>query len=219
MDNRQNFIEKAAYTAFLLSGLTAVLCVLLITAYLVVSGIPAIAKIGAAEFLLGQKWASTAAEPKYGILPFILTSIYGTAGAILTGVPIGFFVAVYLAKLAPKRVKAIMESAVSLMAGIPSVVYGLVGMMLFSNRIGSCLLAGALTLVIMNLPTVMRTTQESLKAVEQSYKEGAFGLGAGKWRVIYTILGTGSFFTDIFPDGTAPLLLFRAVLSLFGGIG
>lgn len=186
MDNRQNFIEKAAYTAFLLSGLTAVLCVLLITAYLVVSGIPAIAKIGAAEFFFGQKWASTAAEPKYGILPFILTSIYGTAGAVLTGVPIGFFAAVYLAKLAPKRVKAVMESAVSLMAGIPSVVYGLVGMMVlvpavrkvFSLADGAGLFAAILVLAVMILPSVIKVSVTALEAVPKEYEYGSLALGA-----------------------------------------
>ena len=185
--------ENIIHGVFLLLGLITVGCVLLITVYLVISGIPAIREIGIIPFLFGTKWASTAAEPSYGILPFILTSVYGTAGAILLGVPIGFMTAVYLAKAAPPRIKTVMGSAVSLLAGIPSVVYGLVGMLFFCQFLGmqTSLMAGALTLVIMNLPTIMRTTQESLKTVPQSYREGAFGLGAGKWRTIRTLVLPG----------------------------
>ena len=129
MKAKRNLLEDAVHGIFLLLGLVTVACVLLITVYLVVSGIPAIREIGIVEFLFGSVWASTAAEPKYGILPFILTSVYGTAGAILLGVPIGFLTAVYLAKMAPKSVKELMGQAVSMLAGIPSVVYGLVGML------------------------------------------------------------------------------------------
>ena len=129
MKRSKHWLELLVHGIFLVLGLITVGCVLLITVYLVISGIPAIRKIGLFPFLFGQEWASTAARPAYGILPFILTSIYGTAGAILLGVPIGFFTAVYLAKLAPPKVKAVMQTAVSLLAGIPSVVYGLVGML------------------------------------------------------------------------------------------
>ena len=129
MKNKKNLAENIIHGIFLILGLVTVACVLLITVYLVISGIPAIRKIGIVKFLFGTKWASTAAEPEYGILPFILTSIYGTAGAIAVGVPIGFMTAVYLAKVAPPKVKAAVGSAVGLLAGIPSVVYGLVGMM------------------------------------------------------------------------------------------
>ena len=126
---KNKMIEKAIHGVFLILGLLTVGCVLLITIYLVISGIPAITEIGLFDFLFGTKWASTADEPSYGILPFILTSVYGTAGAILIGVPIGFFAAVYLSKMANPKVKAFMEGAVSVLAGIPSVVYGLVGML------------------------------------------------------------------------------------------
>ena len=102
---------------------------LLITVYLILSGLPAITKIGLGNFLFGTEWSSTASDPKYGILPFILTSVYGTCGAILLGVPVGFLTAVFLSKMAPKKLRSVMESAVSLLAGIPSVVYGLVGML------------------------------------------------------------------------------------------
>ena len=124
---KNQMIEKIIHGIFLILGLITVGCVLLITVYLVFSGIPAIREIGLLDFLFGKEWTSTAAEPKYGILPFILTSIYGTAGAIVIGVPVGFMTAVYLSKLASSKVKAAMQSAVSLLAGIPSVVYGLVG--------------------------------------------------------------------------------------------
>ena len=188
---KKKIFETAVHGIFLLLGLVTVGCVLLISVYLVASGIPAIREIGFWNFLFGTGWASTAAEPKFGILPFILTSVYGTAGAIVIGVPVGFFTAVFLSKIAGKRLRVAIETAVNLLAGIPSVVYGLVGMLLFSNNFGTSILAGALTLVIMNLPTVMRTTQESLKTVPQSYREGAFGLGAGKWRVIRTVVLPG----------------------------
>ena len=134
--NGKRIFETAVQGVFLILGLITVACVLLITVYLVISGIPAIREIGLIPFLFGDKWASTAAEPSYGILPFILTSIYGTAGAILLGVPIGFFAAVYLAKVASPRVKAVIQSAVSLLAGIPSVVYGFFGMMVVPQGVG-----------------------------------------------------------------------------------
>ena len=188
--------ERVIHGIFLILGLVTVACVLLITVYLVISGIPAIMEIGLWDFLFGKIWDPAATDPQYGILPFILSSIYGTAGSLVIGVPIGFFTAVYLSKKASPKVKEWMSAAVSLLAGIPSVVYGLVGMMVLVPGIreifhlpdGASLLAGALTLVIMNLPTIMRTTQESLKTVPQSYREGAFGLGAGKWRVIRTVV-------------------------------
>ena len=126
MKNRKQLFETFIHGVFLILGLITVGCVLLITLYLIISGIPAIREIGLVQFLFGTQWASTAADPSFGILPFILTSIYGTAGAILLGVPIGFLTAVYLSKLAPPKIKAVVSGAVSLLAGIPSVVYGLV---------------------------------------------------------------------------------------------
>ena len=122
---RKNLFENIIQGIFLILGLITVGFVLLITVYLIISGIPAIKEIGLFKFLFGKTWASTAAEPLYGILPFIVTSVYGTAGAIIIGVPIGFMSAVYLAKIAPKKIKTLIEGAVSLLAGIPSVVYGL----------------------------------------------------------------------------------------------
>ncbi len=186
MKLKRNLLEDAVHGIFLLLGLVTVACVLLITVYLVVSGIPAIRQIGLAEFLLGSTWASTAAEPKYGILPFILTSVYGTAGAIALGVPVGFLTAVYLAKMAPKSVKEIMGQAVSMLAGIPSVVYGLVGMMvlvpgirkLFHVPDGASLLAAMVVLAIMILPSIIKMSVTALEAVPKEYEDASLALGA-----------------------------------------
>ena len=186
MKRKQSYPEAVVHGIFLLLGLVTVACVLLITVYLVVSGIPAIREIGIVKFLFGAEWASTAAEPKYGILPFILTSVYGTAGAILLGVPIGFLTAVYLAKMAPKSVKEIMGQAVSMLAGIPSVVYGLVGMMvlvpgirkLFHVPDGASLLAAIVVLAIMILPSIIKMSVTALEAVPKEYEGASLSLGA-----------------------------------------
>ena len=186
MKKRKKLLETIVHGIFLIRGLITVGCVLLITVYLVISGIPAIRKIGLFDFLFGKVWASTAKEPKYGILPFILTSIYGTAGAILLGVPIGFLTAVYLAKIAPKRVRSTMAQAVSMLAGIPSVVYGLVGMMVLVPGIriifhipdGASLLAAIIVLAIMILPSIIKMSITALEAVPKEYEEASLALGA-----------------------------------------
>lgn len=186
MKNKKNLAENIIHGIFLILGLVTVACVLLITVYLVISGIPAIRKIGIVKFLFGTKWASTAAEPEYGILPFILTSIYGTAGAIAVGVPIGFMTAVYLAKVAPPKVKAAVGSAVGLLAGIPSVVYGLVGMMvlvpgirkLFDVPDGASLLCAIIVLCVMILPSIIKVSVTALEAVPKEYEDASLALGA-----------------------------------------
>lgn len=186
MDRKRQLGETVVHGIFLLLGLVTVGCVLLITVYLVASGIPAIRQIGLAPFLLGDTWESTVAQPSYGILPFILTSVYGTAGAILFGVPVGFFAAVYLAKLAPTQVKSIVEAAVSLLAGIPSVVYGLVGMLvlvpgirtLFHVPDGASLLAAIVVLAIMILPSIIKVSITALEAVPKEYEDASLALGA-----------------------------------------
>ena len=186
MKSKRNLLEDAVHGIFLPLGLVTVGCVLMITVYLVVSGIPAIREIGLIDFLFGDTWASTAAEPKYGILPFVLTSVYGTAGAILLGVPIGFLTAVYLAKMAPKSIKEIMGQAVSMLAGIPSVVYGLVGMMvlvpgirkLFQVPDGAGLLAAIVVLAIMILPSIIKMSITALEAVPKEYEDASLALGA-----------------------------------------
>ena len=185
MKNRK-ILENVIHGIFLVLGLVTVGCVLLITVYLVIAGIPAIREIGLVKFLFGREWASTAAEPKYGILPFILTSIYGTAGAILIGVPIGFFTAVWLAKMAKPRVRAAVEGAVSLLAGIPSVVYGLVGMLVLVPAIrkvfripdGASLLAAVAVLAVMILPSIIKVSLTSLEAVPHEYEDASLALGA-----------------------------------------
>lgn len=186
MGKHQRFAENLIHGIFLFLGLVTVGCVLLITVYLILSGIPAIRQIGLLDFLLGDTWESTAKEPSFGILPFILTSVYGTAGAILFGVPVGFFTAVYLAKLAPPKVKAAVESAVSLLAGIPSVVYGLVGMLilvpgirnLFHVPDGASLLAAMIVLAIMILPSIIKVSVTALETVPQEYEDASLALGA-----------------------------------------
>lgn len=186
MKNKKKIFETAIHGIFLILGLITVGFVLLITVYLVLSGIPAIREIGMFKFLFGSTWSSTAAEPSYGILPFILTSVYGTAGAIFVGVPIGFLTAVYLTKLAPKKVKAVMEGAVSLLAGIPSVVYGLVGMIvlvpairaLFHIPDGASLLAAIIVLSVMILPSIIKVSITALEAVPKEYEDASLALGA-----------------------------------------
>lgn len=186
MKNKKNVLETAIHGIFLVLGLVTVGCVLLITVYLIASGIPAIREIGLIDFLFGAEWSSTASEPKFGILPFILTSIYGTAGAIVIGVPVGFFAAVYLAKLAPHKVKTIIENAVNLLAGIPSVVYGLVGMMvlvpwirrIFNVPDGASLLAAIFVLAVMILPSIIKVSVTALEAVPKEYEDASLALGA-----------------------------------------
>lgn len=183
---KRNLLENSIHGIFLILGLITVGCVLLITVYLIISGIPAIREIGLIKFLFGTEWASTAEEPKFGILPFILTSVYGMAGALLLGVPIGFFTAVFLSKMAPKPLRHLLESAVNLLAGIPSVVYGLVGMLvlvpgirkIFSLPDGASLLAAIVVLAIMILPNIIKVSMTSLEAVPKDYEMASLALGA-----------------------------------------
>ncbi len=183
---KNRFLENTVHGVFLILGLITVGCVLVITVYLIVSGIPAIKEIGIFNFLFGKEWASTAADPKFGILPFILTSVYGMAGALLIGVPIGFFTAVFLSKVANKTVRRIMESCVNLLAGIPSVVYGLVGMLvlvpsvrkIFGVPDGSGLLSAIIVLAIMILPNIIKVSVSALDAVPKEYEDASLALGA-----------------------------------------
>ena len=186
MKSRKRLLENTVHGIFLILGLITVGCVLLITVYLVISGIPAIREIGLVKFLFGKTWDSSAAEPQFGILPFILTSVYGTAGAILLGVPVGFFTAVYLAKAAPTRLKSVVSQAVSLLAGIPSVVYGLVGMLVLVPGIrkvfhvadGASLLAAILVLAVMILPSIIKVSVTALESVPREYEDASLALGA-----------------------------------------
>ena len=186
MKNKNRIFENFVHGVFLMLGLIAVGFVLLITVYLIVAGIPAIKEIGLFNFLFGKIWASTSDNPSYGILPFIMTSIYGTAGAILIGVPIGFFTAVYLSKLAPHKVKRIVETAVKLLAGIPSVVYGLVGMLVlvpaikkaFNLSDGASLLSAIIVLAVMILPSIISVSMTALESVPKEYEDASLALGA-----------------------------------------
>ena len=180
---------------FFVCGLIAVVFVLFISIYLIVSGQPAIREIGLVDFLFGTEWASTAAEPKFGILPFILTSIYGTAGAIVLGVPVGFMTAVFLAKVAPPRLASLVRPAVDLLAGIPSVVYGLIGMMVLVPAVrvafhlpdGASLFCAILVLAVMILPSIISVSETALKAVPKEYEEASLALGATHIETVFRV--------------------------------
>lgn len=183
-------LRRQAYVAVMkmfmgISILLVVALVLFLVGYVMVNGLPHITW----QFLTtGVSYINN----QIGILPNILNTLYVILATLLLVLPLGVGAAVYLNEYARnKRLVQIIEYAAEVLSGIPSIIYGLVGMLLFANRMGSCLLAGSLTLVIMNLPNIMRTTQESLKTVPQAYREGAFGLGAGKWRVIRTVVLPG----------------------------
>ncbi|HAH71414.1 MAG TPA: phosphate ABC transporter permease subunit PstC [Succinivibrionaceae bacterium] len=198
LNSRKKIIdtEKIAYWIFLILGVMNVGFVLMICVYLVLAGTPAIAKIGPIDFLFGREWASTAAQPKFGILPFILTSVYGTVGAIVIGLPLGFFSAVYLAKMAPKKVRLIVEPIVDLLAGIPSVVYGFIGMLvlvpaiqeIFSLPDGSGLFAAIIVLAIMILPSIIKVSVTAIEAVPEEYALGSLALGANKIETIFRVV-------------------------------
>lgn len=188
--------ERGMQILFLLCGILAVAFVLFISIYLIIAGLPAIREIGLKEFLFGTRWAPIyKADPAYGILPFILTSIYGTAGAVVIGVPVGLMTAVFLAKMAPPKVAAVIRSAVSLLAGIPSVVYGLVGMIVlvpaiqkaFGLASGACLLAAIVVLAIMILPSIINVSETALRAVPAEYEEAALALGATHTETVFRV--------------------------------
>lgn len=188
-------IEKIMGAVFTVCGFIAVGFVLLITIFLVASGSPAIGEIGFIDFIFGTKWASTAAEPSYGILPFILSSVYGTLGAIILGVPLGILCAVFLAKVAGKRSSGIVSNAVNLMSGIPSVVYGLVGMILIVPTVrevfglpdGANLFSAIIVLAIMILPSVISVSETAIRAVPKEYEEASLALGATKTETIFKV--------------------------------
>ena len=194
--NIREAMEMTMHILFLLCGIVAVAFVLLISIYLIISGIPAIREVGLVDFLFGQRWAPTnKTDPAYGILPFILTSVYGTAGAVLVGVPIGLMTAIYLSKCAPPKVAALIHTAVELLAGIPSVVYGLVGMIvlvpairnLFDLSSGASLLAAIIVLAIMILPSIINVSENALNAVPKEYEEASLALGATKIETIFKV--------------------------------
>lgn len=185
VSKKRKYYELAVKTMMSISAIVTASLVVFMFLYVIVKGIPNIS------------WELISTKPSYlseriGILPDILNTVYIVIATLLIVLPLGVGAAIYLTEYATnKSMVKVIEYATETLSGIPSIIYGLVGMLLFSNSMGTCIMAGALTLVIMNLPTIMRTTQESLKTVPQSYREGAFGLGAGKWRVVRTVVLPG----------------------------
>lgn len=194
---KQIAVENGMHMLFLLCGMVTVGFVLCISVYLVISGLPAMIKIGFSDFFFGSKWqpAADTAEPAYGILPFILTSVYGTAGAVAIGVPIGLLTAVYLAKFAPPKAARVIRTAVELLAGIPSVVYGLVGMMVLVPAIqklahlssGATLMAAMVVLAVMILPSVINVSETALRAVPREYEDASLALGATETETCFRV--------------------------------
>ena len=188
-------METFMNAVFFICGFIAIVFVLFISIYLIISGLPAIKEIGLVDFLFGTEWASTASEPSFGILPFILTSIYGTAGAIILGVPVGFMTSVFLAKVAPARLAKVVRTAVDLLAGIPSVVYGLIGMMvlvpavreLFNLPDGASLFCAIIVLAVMILPSIISVSETALKAVPREYEEASLALGATHIETVFRV--------------------------------
>ncbi len=192
----QNVMEVGMHLLFLLCGIIAVAFVLFISFYLIISGLPAIREIGLIDFLFGTTWAPThSTDPQYGILPFILTSVYGTAGAVVISVPVGLLTAVFLSKIASPKVSRVIQTAVELLAGIPSVVYGLVGMIIlvpgiqkmFNLASGATLLAAIIVLAIMILPSIVNVSSTALRAVPKEYEEASLALGATKIETIFRV--------------------------------
>lgn len=191
----RNVTEKIMSGIFFVCGVASIIAVIGISAYMIISGLPAISEIGLKDFLLGEVWKSTAAEPKFGILPFILSSIYATFGAILIGVPIGLLMAVFLSKIASDRLASSVRPAVELLAGIPSVVYGLVGMIvlvplvmkLFGIKSGTTLFSAIIVLAVMILPGIVSVSEHALRSVPRKYEEASLALGATKTETIFKV--------------------------------
>ena len=189
----KNILEKGFRLLFLICGLIAVAFVLLISVYLIIAGIPAIREIGLIPFLFGDTW--DAGSEQFGILPFILTSVYGTAGAVIIGVPIGIMTALYLSKVAPPKTAKLVNTAVELLAGIPSVIYGLVGMIVlvpavqsvFGLSSGACLLTAITVLAVMILPYIISISKTALDAVAPEYEEASLALGALKTETYFRV--------------------------------
>ena len=191
-----NFIEKSMKIIFTFCGFLAVAFVILITGFLLTSGMPAIGKIGITDFLFGRSWASTATPPSYGILPFILTSVYGTLGAIIIGVPLGLMCAIFVAKMANDKIAKTVRTSVDLLSGIPSVVYGLVGMIIivpfvretFNLPDGANLFSAIIVLTVMILPSVISVSETAIRAVPKEYEEASLALGATKTETVFKVI-------------------------------
>ena len=195
-NNHRKCSDRIALSVFTVLGYLNIVFVAVICLYLLISGVPAIFKIGFTDFIFGTKWASTASEPYFGIMPFILTSVYGTVGAIILGLPVGFFTSAYLAKFAPKKLKAAVESVVDLLAGIPSVVFGFIGMLvlvpgiqkIFDVPDGASLLAAIFVLAVMILPSIIKVSIGAIEAVPHEYELGSLALGANKIETVFKVV-------------------------------
>ncbi|MBP8640543.1 MAG: phosphate ABC transporter permease subunit PstC [Oscillospiraceae bacterium] len=191
----RNITEKIMNIVFVFCGMVSIVAVVGISLYMIISGLPAIKEIGIIDFLFGQVWKSTASEPLFGILPFILSSIFATFGAILIGVPIGLFMSVFLSKIASPKVASSVRPAVELLAGIPSVVYGLIGMIVlvplvmdvFGVKSGSTLFSAIIVLAIMILPSIVSVSENALNAVPKKFEEASLALGATKIETIFKV--------------------------------
>ncbi len=192
---KRYLFENIVRLIFTLCGFLSVAFVIVITVFLTVSGLPAIKEIGFFRFMFGKVWSPTSSDPKYGILAFILTSFAGTFGAILLGVPIGILCAAYIAKCAPKGIKKVLISSVELLSGIPSVIYGLIGMIavvpavrnIFGLPDGANLFSAIIVLTVMILPSVISVSQTAISAVPKEYEEGSLALGATKTETLFKI--------------------------------
>lgn len=192
---KKDFFENLIHGIFLIAGLITIAAVLVISIYLIISGLPAISQIGLKNFLFEKTWNPTGANPQYGILPFILTSVYGTCGAILVGTPLAFFTAVFLSKVASQKYKNIFLSGINLLAGIPSVVYGLVGMLIlvpfvrktFNLSDGASLFSAIIVLSIMIYPSIVKVSVNALDAVPKEYEEASLALGATKIETYFRV--------------------------------
>lgn len=193
---RKSLMEPIMKLVFFLCGMVSIIFVVLITGYMIYAGLPAILELGLFNFLFGTEWAPTSSSnPQYGILPIILTSLCGTAGAVVLGVPIGLMMAVYLSKIAPPKVASVLRSAVALLAGIPSVVYGLLGMILllplvaevFDLPKGSGLFSAIIVLAIMILPSIISVSETALNAVPREYEEASLALGGSHFETVFKV--------------------------------
>ena len=192
----KSVLETVMQLIFLCCGLVAVLAVVAISVYMVIAGGPAIAEVGVGKFLLGVIWQPTAQDPQFGILPMILSSIVGTFGAILLGVPIGVLTAVFMSQVAPRGLVKIVRPAVELLAGIPSVVYGLIGMMIivpmvgkiFNLASGATMFSAIIVLAIMILPTIISVSETSLDSVREELREASLALGATPIQTIFKVI-------------------------------
>lgn len=196
INSKSNLQEQVAHATFFTLGTLNILLVTLICVYLLLAGVPGIIKIGFVDFIFNDTWASTAQNPQFGILPFILTSVYGTFAALLLGMPIGFFCAVYLSFFVKNKVKTFCIGLIDLLSGIPSVIFGFIGMLVlvpflqeaFNLPDGASLLAAILVLALMILPSIIKVSIVALEAVPKEYIEGSLALGANEVETYFKVI-------------------------------